>query len=144
MEVEQLPALCAPRDRVRLDPSPIGPRGIVRQKSTAEHRAFSSTQVSVQKKDANLGHFIYLYVGHQPISTHDYGEMYNIALVFHESLHGYKNLYDPSLQRKLACTVEDNTDNITMFLRQFVVQTFSPLNVKPCTATSGRLSLCQQ
>ena len=78
------------------------------------------------------------------ISTHDYGEMYNIALVFHESLHGYKNLYDPSLQRKLACTVEDNTDNITMFLRQFVVQTFSPLNVKPCTATSGRLSLCQQ
>jgi hypothetical protein len=45
----------------------------------------------------------------------------NIALLFHEALHGYRMEDDPSLQAYLGCTQGfDDTRDITFYLKQFV------------------------
>jgi hypothetical protein len=44
----------------------------------------------------------------------------NIALEFHEALHGFTGLLDPALQTFLGCSRLDNTNNITLYLQQFI------------------------
>jgi hypothetical protein len=45
---------------------------------------------------------------------------WNMALLFHEALHGFTKMSDADLQRFLGCTVRDDTSNITAYLQQFV------------------------
>ena len=56
----------------------------------------------------------------------------NIALLFHEALHGFMNKDDPKLQSLLGCTSGfEDTRDITIYLQQFIgVQ---PLQVAPMT-----------
>ena len=44
----------------------------------------------------------------------------NIAMLFHEALHGFKVVDDPALQSFLGCTSGDDTRDITLYLQQFI------------------------
>ncbi len=60
----------------------------------------------------------------------------NIAMVFHEGIHGFTGITDAALQSKLGCVVHNDgaSENISYFLKQFVA--FPPLadgNIQPCT-----------
>jgi hypothetical protein len=72
----------------------------------------------------------------------------NIALLFHEALHGFSKLDDPSLQKTLGCTqpvgnpiVGYSTYDITLFLQQFIGA--QPLAGAPttCVAIENKLIL---
>jgi hypothetical protein len=58
----------------------------------------------------------------------------NVALLFHEALHGYRGGPDPDLQAYLGCTSGyDDTRDITIYLQQFV--SAQPLSTTPLTCT---------
>lgn len=55
----------------------------------------------------------------------------NLALLFHEALHGITGLVDSELQPALGCKIQDDTHNISEYLRQFVKLT-QPQTIAPC------------
>ena len=63
----------------------------------------------------------------------------NIALEFHEALHGFTGMLDPALQTFLGCSKLNNTSNITLYLQQFVGA--QPLQGKPvpCSVIENHL-----
>jgi hypothetical protein len=48
---------------------------------------------------------------------------FNMAIVFHEGLHGFTGMTDGQLQSALGCTVQIASINITDYLEQFVFTT---------------------
>ncbi len=57
----------------------------------------------------------------------------NIATVFHEALHGFTAYSDEQLQSYLGCTSQDDTRNISYYLKQFVLEK-APTGAPPiCT-----------
>lgn len=56
---------------------------------------------------------------------------FNMAMTFHEGLHGFTGMDDFQLQGALGCSVQFNSLNITDYVEQFLF-TPPPTNVAPC------------
>jgi hypothetical protein len=62
----------------------------------------------------------------------------NMAMIFHEGLHGKTGLGDSDIQKALGCAQQDDSRNITWYLELFVVP--NPQQpVQPCTQYPGHL-----
>ena len=69
----------------------------------------------------------------------------NLAVLFHEALHGLTGLGDSDLQSRLGCNVQDNTTNITNYLRQFVSDARAlPTTITSCKNVATSANACQR
>jgi hypothetical protein len=57
---------------------------------------------------------------------------FNMAVVFHEGLHGFTGQCDQALQTAFSCTVSTNTQNITDYVEEFLYPKL-PGYIKSCT-----------
>jgi hypothetical protein len=56
----------------------------------------------------------------------------NVALLFHEALHGFTSKNDEQLQSFLGCTPGDDTRDITIYLQQFIGAQSPPATPNSC------------
>ena len=73
-----------------------------------------------------------IFVNASNFITSNYGvNTFNVAVIFHEGLHGFTGMNDPQLQQALGCTQQLASINITDYLEQFVFNA-PPQNPTPC------------